>query len=208
MERLTVSPSDPDPQVLAVAAAALSRGGIAIFPTDTLYGLAADPRSPAAIDRVFRLKGRAAEQALPLIAASLEQVERVLGGVSGRTRQLAERFWPGPLTLVVEAGPDVAVAVLGARGTVAVRVPGHAVARGLSAAVGFPVVSTSANRAGRAAPATADEAIAALGGEVDVALDAGPVPGGAPSTIVDARGDHVTLIRAGAIPFAIVLEAL
>jgi L-threonylcarbamoyladenylate synthase len=194
--------------VLAVAARVLSHGGLAIFPTDTLYGLAADPRNPAGVDRVFRLKGRMAAQALPLVAASLEQVERSLGGVSGRTRRLAERFWPGPLTLVVNAGPEVAMAVLGLEGTVAVRVPAHAVARGLGASLGFPVVSTSANRTGQPAPATAGDAIAALGGDVDVVLDAGPVAGGAPSTIVDARGDEVRLIRAGAIPFSLVLEAL
>lgn len=208
MERVTISPTRPEPRVLAVAARVLSHGGLAIFPTDTLYGLAADPRNPAGVDRVFRLKGRMAAQALPLVAASLEQVERSLGGVSGRTRRLAERFWPGPLTLVVNAGPEVAMAVLGLEGTVAVRVPAHAVARGLGASLGFPVVSTSANRTGQPAPATAGDAIAALGGDVDVVLDAGPVAGGAPSTIVDARGDEVRLIRAGAIPFSLVLEAL
>jgi L-threonylcarbamoyladenylate synthase len=208
VERVTVSPTDPDASVLAGAARVLSHGGLAIFPTDTLYGLAADPRNAAGVERVFRLKGRVAAQALPLVAASLEQVERSLGGVSERTRRLAERFWPGPLTLIVESGPEVAMAVLGADGTVAVRVPAHAVARGLAASVGFPVVSTSANRTGQPAPATAEEAIAALGGDVDVVIDAGPVAGGAPSTIVDARGDEVRLIRAGAIPFSLVVEAL
>jgi L-threonylcarbamoyladenylate synthase len=208
VERVTVSPTDPEPRVLAGAAGVLSHGGLAIFPTDTLYGLAADPRNSAGVARVFRLKGRAAAQALPLVAASLEQVERSLGGVSGHTRRLADCFWPGPLTLIVEAGPEVAMAVLGGEGTVAVRVPNHAVARGLAASLGFPVVSTSANRAGQAAPATAEDAIAALGDEVDIVLDAGPVAGGEPSTIVDARGDEIRLIRAGAIPFSRVLEAL
>jgi len=208
VERVTVSPIDPEPRVLAGAAGVLSRGGLAIFPTDTLYGLAADPRNPAGIERIFRLKGRAAAQALPLVAASLEQVERTLGGVSGHTRRLAERFWPGPLTLIVEAGPEVAMAALGEEGTVAVRVPAHDVARGLAASLGFPVVSTSANRTGQSAPATAEDAIAALGGEVDIVLDAGPVVGGAPSTIVDARRNEIRLVRAGAIPFSRVLEAL
>jgi L-threonylcarbamoyladenylate synthase len=157
---------------------------------------------------VFRLKGRAAAQALPLIAESLEQIERSLGPVSVTTRQLARRFWPGPLALIVGAGPDVAAAALGDAGTVAVRVPAHAVARGLSASLGFPVVATSANRSGSSAPATAEDAVEALGGAVDVVLDAGPVAGGAPSTIVDARGDEVRLIRAGAIPFSRVMEAL
>ena len=208
MERLTVSPTDPEPRVLAGAAHVLSHGGLVIFPTDTLYGLAADPRDPAAIDRVFLLKGRAAGQALPLIAADLDQIERSLGDISEATRQLARHFWPGPLTLIVGAGPHVAAAALGDAGTVAVRVPAHAVARGLSGSLGFPVVATSANRSGSPAPATADAAVEALGGGVDVVLDAGPVAGGAASTIVDARGDDVRLLRAGAIPFSRVLEAL
>jgi L-threonylcarbamoyladenylate synthase len=203
-----VSPTNPEPQALAVAADVLSRGGLVIFPTDTLYGLAADPRNSSAIDRVFRCKGRPPGQALPLVAASLDLVERSVGRLSALTRRLAESFWPGPLTLVVEAGQDIAAAVLGDAGTLAIRVPNHAVARGLSARFGFPIVSTSANRSGHPAPSTADEAIASLGGEVDLVLDAGPAAGGEPSTIVDARGDAVRLLRAGSVPFSRVMEAL
>jgi len=206
VERLTISPADPDPGVLAAAARALSQGGLVVFPTDTVYGLAADPRSVMAVERVFRLKGRSTAQALPLIASSLEQVERALGRLSGRTRRLAERFWPGALALVVDVGAAVVPAVLGGGSTVAVRVPDHAVARGLSAGLAFPIVSTSANRSGRPAPATADAALAQLGDAVEIVLDAGPVAGGEPSTIVDARGETVTLIRAGAVPFARVEE--
>jgi L-threonylcarbamoyladenylate synthase len=186
----------------------LSHGGLVIFPTDTLYGLAADPRHPGAVERVFRAKGRAAGQALPLVAASLKQVERSLGRLSGPTRQLAECFWPGPLTLVVDAGREIVAAMLGEGGTVAIRVPNHAVARGLGASLGFPVVSTSANRSGQPAPATADDAIEALGDVADLVLDGGATTGGEPSTIVDARGSVVRLVRTGAIPFSRVLEAL
>lgn len=203
-----MSPTNPEPQALAVAADVLLRGGLVLFPTDTLYGLAADPRNPSAVDRVFRAKGRPPAQALPLVAASLDQVERSVDHLSALTRRLAECFWPGPLTLVVEAGQDVVAAVTGATGTLAIRVPNHAVARGLCAHFGFPIVSTSANRSGHPAPSTADEAIASLGGEVDLVLDGGPAPGGEPSTIVDARDDVVRLVRAGSVPFARVLEAV
>ncbi len=206
MERVTISPTDPDPRILAAAADVLSHGGLVVFPTDTLYGLAADPRDAAAVERVFRLKGRSTTEALPLIAASLEQVDRSLGLLSGRTRRLAERFWPGPLTLVVEAGTRIVPAVLGDADAVAIRVPDHAVARGLSEGLGFPIVSTSANRSGRPAPSAADVAAEEIGDAVDMVIDAGPVAGGEPSTIVDARGDGVRLIRAGAISLALVLE--
>lgn len=203
-----MSPTDPQPEAVAEAADVLSHGGLVVFPTDTFYGLAADPRNSDAIDRVFQVKGRSPGQALPLVAASLDQVERAVGTLSVLTRRLARSFWPGPLTLVVEAGPDVVCAALGEAGTVAIRVPNQAVARALCARVGYPVVSTSANRSGRPAPSTADEAIESLGGVVDLVLDSGPAGGGEPSTIVDARGEVVRLLRAGAVPFSRVLEAL
>lgn len=203
-----MSPTDPEPEALAEAADVLSHGGLVIFPTDTFYGLAADPRNSRAIDRVFHVKMRAPGQALPLVAASLDQVERALGDLPPLTRRLAGCFWPGPLTLVVEAGPDVVGSALGEGGTVAVRVPNHAVARGLCARLGYPVVSTSANRSGHPAPATADEAIESLGDVVDLVLDSGPAVGGEPSTIVDARSEVVRLLRAGTVPFSRVLEAL
>ncbi len=203
-----MSPTDPAPAALERAAAVLLAGGLVVFPTDTLYALAADPRDPDAVGRVFGVKGRAAGRPLPLVAAGLEQVERSLGRLSPLTRRLADRFWPGPLTLLVEVGDAVAAAVAGESATVAVRVPGHAVARGLAAALGYPVVSTSANRSGGAAPTTADEALASLGEPVDLVLDAGAAPGGLPSTIVDARGAAPRLVRAGAIPFADVREAV
>lgn len=208
MERLTLSPTEPDARTLAAAADVLLRGGLVVFPTDTFYGLAADPRIPDAVARVFGVKGRAADVALPLVAASLEQVEASSLRVSASTRALARRFWPGPLTLVVDAGPKIAAPVHGGTGTVAIRVPDHAVARGLSASLGFPVVSTSANRSGRPAPRTADAAVESLGEDVELVLDSGLTPGGEPSTIVDARSGVPRLIRAGAVPFLRVMEAL
>ena len=193
-----MSPAHPEPDVLARAADILRRGGLVVFPTDTLYGLAADPRNAGAVARVYREKGRGRSRALPLIASDLRQVEAASGGLSPLTRRLAERFWPGPLTLVVEAAPG-----LPSRprrfGDVAVRVPDQAVARGLASCMGFPITSTSANRSGAPAPRTADEAVIAIAGDVDLLLDGGPTPGGEPSTIVDAQGRRPRrLIRAGA----------
>ena len=208
MERLTVSPTDPQPDALTRAADCLLRGRLVVFPTDTLYGLAADPRNADAVARVYRAKGRGAAYALPLIAADIEQVEAAAVRLSPMTRRLAERFWPGPLTLVVDAAPAVAVLVHGGTGSVAIRVPDHAVARGLAGRLGFAVVSTSANRSGSPAVSTAAAAVAELGDDVDLVLDGGPTAGGDSSTIVDARADHPRLVRAGAVPFPRVLEAL
>jgi L-threonylcarbamoyladenylate synthase len=208
VERVRVSPADPEPGALERAARILSRGGLVVFPTDTLYGLAADPRHAGGVARVYHVKGSFAGQALPLIAGDLAQVEALATALPAATRRLAGRFWPGPLSLVVNAPPTIVPAVHGGTGSVAVRVPDQAVARALALQLGFPVVATSANRSGAPASRLADVAASALEGDVDLVLDGGPTPGGEPSTIVDARGETPTLIRAGAIPFALVLEAL
>lgn len=208
VERWVVSPLDPDPGVLARAAGVLRAGGVIVFPTDTLYGLAADPRNPAAVAAVFRVKGRGPDEPLPLVAADVGQVEGEAAVMSPLARRLAERFWPGPLTLVLAARTTLAPSVTAGTGTVAIRVPDHVVARRLTALAGFPLTSTSANRSGFPAAATAVEAAAGLEEGLAGVLDAGITPGGAPSTIVDARGDEPRLVRAGAIAFERVLEAL
>jgi L-threonylcarbamoyladenylate synthase len=208
VERVRVSPTDPEPGALARAARILARGGLVVFPTDTLYGLAADPRHAGGVARVYHAKGRMAGQALPLIAGDLAQVEAFATTLPSATRRLGGRFWPGPLALVIDAPSTIIPGVHGGTGGVAVRVPAQAVARALALRLGFPVVATSANRSGSPASRLADVAASALDGDVDLVLDGGPTPGGEPSTIVDARGQVPTLIRAGAIPFSLVLEAL
>ena len=151
--RLVSDPAVPAQAVIAEAAGILRRGGIVAYPTDTLYGLAVDPRNDAAVGRLFSLKGRDAAAAIALIAADPSQAERA-GRFGPVERRLAAAFWPGPLTIVVPARCQ-AVQRLAPRGTVGVRVPAHAVARALAAALGECITATSANRSGAAAPATA-----------------------------------------------------
>jgi L-threonylcarbamoyladenylate synthase len=208
VEWLRVSAADPDPGVIAHAAKVVTSGGIVIYPTDTLYGLAVDPRLPSAVERIFAVKGRAGHQALPLIAASREQASELVASFSPAALVLAERFWPGPLTLVADARPGLAVGVAEKDGSVAVRVADHPVARRLAEAVGFAVTSTSANLSGGEPSRVARDAAADLAVQVDLVIDAGPTAGGPPSTIVDARVDPPRLVRAGAVPFRLVLEAL
>jgi L-threonylcarbamoyladenylate synthase len=203
---LTVSAIDPELSALHRAAAVLQAGGLVVFPTDTYYGLAADPRNPAAVERVFEVKGRSIATALPLIAADFEQVVAASHGLSHLTTRLARAFWPGPLTLVVDAASVIAPGVHGGAATVAIRVPDHALARGLAACAGFPIVSTSANRSGQPPVNTPDEVEACIANVVDLVIDGGRTVGDAPSTIVDARTPVPLLIRAGAVPFARVLE--
>jgi L-threonylcarbamoyladenylate synthase len=169
------------------------------LPTVTLYGLAADPFRADAVARVFAVKGRAEDRALPLIAADVDQIVERLSPLSQIAEQLAAKFWPGPLTLLVPAPAALARDVTGGTGRVAVRVPAHDIARAICRAADRPITATSANRSGE--PATADpaEVERALGDDIDLLIDAGPTRGGAPSTIVDVTGAAPRRVRAGAV---------
>ncbi len=208
MRRLFINPRDPDPAAMTQAAGVLTAGGVVAFPTDTLYGLAVDPRNPEAVRKLYRIKLRRVEQAIPLIAASREQLVACAGELRPIDAALSSRFWPGPLTLVVRSWDGLVPAVCGAGGTVAVRVPDHSIAQGLSAALGYPITSTSANRSGQAAPSSAIGVTASIGETVDLLIDGGATAGGQPSTIVDASSGEPRLVRAGAIPWERVLEFL
>src|SRR3954471_24758266 len=150
---LRVDARDPDPAAMTQAATILRDGGLIAFPTDTVYGLAVDPRQDDAVERLYDAKGRDRGLAIPLIAGRIEQALEA-ARLGARERRLAEAFWPGPLSIVLPALPTIAVAVRGPGGTVAVRVPDHAVARGLALALGFPITATSANLSGQAAAAS------------------------------------------------------
>jgi L-threonylcarbamoyladenylate synthase len=204
MTRLVVSASHPERALLDQAARVIRAGGVVALPTDTLYGLAADPFSDRAVNRIFSLKGRSSRQPLPLIAFDVAQVRRQLGNLTPLASMLAERFWPGPLTLVIEGFDSLSHAVTAGTGRVGVRVPNHRVARGLCEACGHPLTATSANVSGEAPAVEPRSAVDALP-DVDIVLDAGPAAGGLPSTIVDVTGPDPRLIRAGAIPWEEVL---
>ena len=193
---------------MAAAARCLGDGGVVVYPTDTFYGLAVDPRDPAAVERLFHVKRRPAGVAVPLIGADAHQVDAWAGPLGPASRRLAARFWPGPLTLIVDAAATLDRRVLGTGATVAVRVPAHPVARALADALDHPITATSANRSGSPAATTAREAVDALGDELALALDAGPTAGGEPSTIIDARGEVPVLIRTGVVPWDRVLQSL
>lgn len=206
--RITVSAACPDVEAIGRAADLLRQGAIAAIPTDTLYGLAADPFSPAAVQRIFTIKDRATERALPLVAASLAQVVAHLGDLPPIGQRLAERFWPGPLTLVVAAPATLARDVTGGGATVGVRVPAHAVTRALCDGCGVPLTATSANISGQPPTSDPDDVAQRLGARLDLLVDAGVTPGGPPSTIVDVTGDIPRLIRAGAIAWDHVLASI
>ena len=199
MRRVFVDPGAPQRDAIDEAARWIRLGSIVAIPTDTLYGLAADPFNAAAVARIFAVKGRAAEHALPLVAADAAQIARHLGQLPEMAVRLAGHFWPGPLTMLMPAARQLARDVSGGTGKVGVRVPADEIARAVCAACGHPVTATSANVTGESAPSTPDEVERALGDRIEFLLDAGPTRGRAPSTIVDVTGAEPQLVRAGAI---------
>lgn len=206
--RIRLDAHAPDRADFDDACDALRRHLVVAYPTDTLYALAVDPRSDAAIQRLYAVKNRPLDRAVPLIAADIAQVEGTVGTLTPLARALGERFWPGPLTILLEAHPRLVPLIHHSSGTVAIRVPAHAVARGLARVAEHPVTATSANRSGTPPPSTATAVIAALNDDVSVVLDAGLTPGGMPSTIVDATRTVPVLVRPGAVPWDRVLESL
>jgi L-threonylcarbamoyladenylate synthase len=196
----------PDPAAIRAAAEVIRRGLVVAYPTDTLYGLAVDPRNADAVKRLYALKGRAETAALTLIAADMTQA-RSAAAITGLAERLASRWWPGPLTLVLHAHAVLARDVLAGGTTVGIRVPDHAVAIALARQTGFAITATSANRSGMPAATTA-AAIADALPDVDAIVDAGPVRGGAPSTLVDVTVEPPALLREGVVAWSKVLESL
>ena len=171
-------------------------GGVVVIPTETFYGLAADPSSREGVDRIFGLKGRPRGLPLPVLCADWSQVERLVT-VPGRFRVRLSRTWPGPLTVVLPVREPVAAAP---GGTLAVRIPGHDLLRALLYLVG-PLTGTSANRHGELPSTGALEAARSLAAPPDLVLDGGATAGGSPSTLVDLSGGAPRVLRPGPAPW-------
>jgi L-threonylcarbamoyladenylate synthase len=186
------------------AVAVLRRGGLVAFPTETVYGLGAAARDPAAIRRIFDAKGRPADHPVIVHVRGAADLDRWAIDIPELARSLARRFWPGPLTLVLRRHPDVPLEVTGGQDTIALRAPDHPVALALLEAFGDGIAAPSANRFGDVSPTTAAHVALDLGDRVDLILDGGPCVVGIESTIVDLTGSRPRLLRPGGLP----LEAL
>lgn len=190
----------PSPEAIAHAAAALRRGELVAFPTETVYGLGADATNALAVVRIFEAKGRPRFNPLIVHVADLAAAERIVV-LSATARRLADAFWPGPLTLVARRKPNSGIADLVTAGleTVAIRIPDHPVAWALLVAAGLPVAAPSANRSGHVSSTRAQHVLEDLGEAPAVILDGGPTMHGLESTILDTTGDIIVQLRAGAV---------
>ena len=189
-------------EAIVTACKVLRAGGVVAFPTETYYGLAVDPFNPAALSRLFTLKGRAADKPVLLIVENPSQLSTLVAEIPRSFVLLMERFWPGPLTLVFPGAPSLSGMLTGGRDTIGVRVSSHPVARQLVRAFGGPITATSANFSGHPAAVTAGGVRDQFGPEVDAVLDGGATPGGQGSTLLGYQEGKVCLLRAGVTPFA------
>ncbi len=191
LERIKVAPHAPAPEALARAAEILRAGGIVAFPTETVYGICADARNPAAVRRLHDAKGRDSAKACAYLLADAAAAGRVAPPMPPLARRLAARFWPGPVTLVVPGKKDGE--------TVGLRLPLLELPRALAGTAGRPLLQTSANRSGERAALNAAAVKESLGDVVDLLLDGGRAPGGKSSTVVRCDRRSVTVLRAGAV---------
>lgn len=192
-ERLSTSKSTAIPRALEV----LQAGGLIAFPTDTVYGLAAATFSPSAIDRIYEAKSRELTKAIAILVGEISQLDLLTPGLTDSARGLAERFWPGALTLVVNKHPRLPQN-LSTYPTVGLRMPNHPFALALLQKVG-PLATTSANLSGGSNASSAEDVLAQLEGRIELLLDGGLCPGGVPSTVVDCTQNPPVILRHGAI---------
>lgn len=189
----------PDRAIMKRAGEIIRRGGLVAFPTETVYGLGANALDPAAVDRIFLAKGRPANDPLIAHISSLDQLSQVASDVPDIARALFERFSPGPLTLVLDKQSAIPAALTAGLGTVALRLPDHAIAQALIDAAGVPIAAPSANTFSRPSPTRAQHVLDDLLGRVDMVLDGGPAAIGLESTIVDLTRHPPRLLRPGGI---------
>jgi L-threonylcarbamoyladenylate synthase len=205
---LKIDPGKPDEEKLAEAVRTLLEGGVVAFPTETFYGLGADARNEAAVEKIFRIKGRNFRNPLPVIVANNRDLVPLVEEIPATAKILMQTFWPGPLTLIFRAAPSVSSRLTGGAGKIGIRVSSHPVARFLAAGLAGPLTATSANLSGGPECSLANAVIRTFGDLPDAVIDGGPTPGGAGSTILDVTVSPPRILREGAIPGGLIRDAL
>lgn len=207
-EILKLDPERPEQSVLKRAAAILRDGGVIAFPTETFYGLGADGENREAIEKIFFIKGRTFTKAIPIIIGHPDDVLRLTKTIPEAGKRLIDRFWPGALTLLLEAASHVSERLTAGTGKIGIRLSSNIIATELARALGQPLTATSANISGMKECSTAEEVLADLGNAVDAVIDGGKTPGGKGSTIVDVTMDPPTVVREGVIATSLIFDTL
>ncbi len=196
---IRTDPVRPSEEAIVAAALVVKAGGLAVLPTDTVYGLVADIRDGAAIGRLYALKERPAAKGLPVFISDRSELEGLTAEVPEETSILMDLYWPGPLTLVFKKNPHMPDTVTGSKPTIAVRQPGYVVCQGVLNEVGGPLTGTSANLSGGPAPRSVADLDPAIINGADIIIDGGVCPYGIPSTVLDVSGPVWRVLRQGAV---------
>ncbi|MGQ9515063.1 MAG: L-threonylcarbamoyladenylate synthase [Thermoproteota archaeon] len=196
---IKINSKNPEISKIRVAAETLRSGGLVAFPTETVYGLGADALNAKAVKKIFEVKGRPADNPLIVHIADREEVNRLSSNIPRDAERLMNKFWPGPLTLVLKKSKIVPSITTAGLDTVAIRMPAHNVAFALIREAKTPIAAPSANLAGKPSPTSAEHVIEDLYGKIDVIIDAGRTKIGLESTVIDLTTDPVTLLRPGRI---------
>lgn len=205
---LELDPEHPQQEAIELAASIIRNGGLVAFPTETVYGLGADAMNEGAVRKIFEAKGRPADNPCIVHVDGRDMLDRVARSVGVKAELLIQRFWPGPLTLVLERRPEVAMSVSAGLPTVAVRMPRNRIALELIRAARTPIAAPSANTSGRPSPTTAAHVLEDLGGRIDLILDGGTTDIGIESTVLDVTSDPPMILRPGWITQEMLSEAI
>ena len=196
---IKVDPRKIDTQQIEKIVRILKKDGIIVFPTETFYGLGACCFSAVAVNKIYDLKGRDAQKPLSVVIADLEMLDVIAAHIPPVFERIVEKFWPGPLTLILECGSLLPSILLGPKKTIGVRLPAHTWLRELVRAAGFPLTATSANLAGEKEISDPHVVIDVFSGKVEMIVDAGPTTGGLPSTVLDLTLEKPQILREGAV---------
>jgi len=196
---IKIDPDKPEPDLIKEAASIIRSGGVVVFPTRCLYGLAADAFNDMAIERVFEIKGRTEKKPLLVLADSHLMISCIVKDIPPMAQQIMKSFWPGVVTVILEANNSLPVNLTAETGKIGIRKPGHPVAMALVKTVGAPITGTSANLSGFPGCFSIADLDPKIAEEVDLIIDAGTLKGGAGSTVVDVTGEHPVIIREGEV---------
>lgn len=207
-KKVKIDPLTPEHDIIVKAAAVIRNGGVVLFPTKNLYGLAADAYNEEAVERVYRIKGRSAENPILVLVDSYMMLSCIARNIPLMAQKIMHTFWPGGITIIFEANDSLPANLTGGTGKIGIRRPGHPVALALVRAVGGPVTGTSANISGSSGCFRVSDINPEVTDQVDMIIDAGDLNGGNGSTVVDFTGELPVFIREGEVPKNMILEAL
>ncbi len=196
---ISIDPDNPDSSVLSAAATLIRRGGLVAYPTDTTYGIAADPFNEKAVSHLFRVKNRPLSKPILLLINDIQCLHSLVHRVSPLAKAVIKRYWPGPLTLVFQASTALSPALTADTGKIGLRLPAALLPCTLIRMTGFPLTATSANLSGEPSPVTAQEVERMIGDNIDLVLDGGLCEA-LPSTLLDLSDDSPKIVREGKVP--------